>query len=115
MHQIIERYGECFLVLDGAPGHTSWQQEELFSIPGLTVLDWPGNSPDLNQIEPAWYAIKREVTNRGGAVANREITKRIWEGVWKDLEKRKVQGWCGKMEARLRLCGEKGGDNRFHG
>ena len=52
IRDVIEKYGECFLVQDGAPAHNAWQQTELLEIQGLTVLPWPGNSPDLNQIEP---------------------------------------------------------------
>lgn len=62
IHEIIDKYGECFLVQDGAPSHNAWQQNELLEIPGLTVLPWPENSPDLNQIEPCWYHLKREVS-----------------------------------------------------
>ena len=58
INEVIDRYGECFLVQDGAPAHNAWQQNELFNIQGLTVLPWPGNSPDLNQIEPCWYHLK---------------------------------------------------------
>ena len=50
--EVIKAYGKCFLVQDGAPAHNAWQQSELLEIQGLTVLPWPGNSPDLNQIEP---------------------------------------------------------------
>ena len=62
IHEVIEKYGECFLVQDGAPAHNAWQQGELLEIPGLTVLPWPGNSSDLNQIEPCWYYLKRKVS-----------------------------------------------------
>ena len=50
--EVIEKYDECFLIQDGAPAYNAWQQNKLFDIQGLTVLPWPGNSPDLNQIEP---------------------------------------------------------------
>ncbi len=52
IHDVIAKYGEYFLIQDGAPSHNAWQQEELLKIPHLTVLPWPPNSPDLNQIEP---------------------------------------------------------------
>ena len=57
--EVIATYCECFLVQDRAPAHNAWQQSELLDIQGLTVLPWPGNSPDLNQIEPCWYHLKQ--------------------------------------------------------
>ncbi|KAI4086765.1 MAG: hypothetical protein L6R37_008387 [Teloschistes peruensis] len=70
IHDVIEKYGVAYLVLDGAPAHTAWQQDKLFSIQGLTVLQWPGNSPDLNQIEPACG-----VDGGGGAATPKEFEK----------------------------------------
>ena len=64
IHNVIAKYSECFLVQDGAPSHNAWQQTELLDIRGLTVIPWPGNSPDLNQIEPCWYHLKRTVSKR---------------------------------------------------
>ena len=55
----IAEYGEAFLVQDGASPHASWQHEGVFDIQGLTVLPHPANSPNLNQIEPCWYPLKR--------------------------------------------------------
>ncbi|KAL8636356.1 MAG: hypothetical protein Q9228_006235, partial [Teloschistes exilis] len=112
---IMEKYGEAFLVLDGASSHNAKEQKELFSIPGLTVLEWPGNSPDPNQIEPAWYDIKRSITKRGGGVASKAKTIELWEGVWKDLEQEKIEGWTCKMKSHLERCSAQNGDNLFHG
>lgn len=39
---------------DGASLHISSFKDNLYSLSGVTQLLWPGNSPDLNMIEPAW-------------------------------------------------------------
>ena len=44
--EVIEKYGECYLIQDGGPAHNAWQQNELLEIQRLTFLPWPGNSPD---------------------------------------------------------------------
>lgn len=59
---MIAKYGECFLVQDRASAYNAWQQNELLEIQGLTVLPWPDNSPDLNQIKPCWYHLKRYIS-----------------------------------------------------
>ena len=39
---------------DKAPSHNSRYQAEIFSLYNIMRLLWPGNSPDLNMIEPCW-------------------------------------------------------------
>jgi transposase len=62
-HQILDESLELFMrqhrtnhfLQDGAPCHkyklvSTWIQERRH----ITLIDWPGNSPDLNPIENAW-------------------------------------------------------------
>ena len=35
--------------------------KEFFTEYSITVLDWPGNSPDLNPIENLWYVMAKKV------------------------------------------------------
>ena len=46
---------------DLAPCHTSKMIQKFFKESKLSVLEWPGNSPDLNPIENLWAIIKKRL------------------------------------------------------
>ncbi len=56
-------YGDAEFIFqqDLAPAHTAKGPKSWFNDHGVTVLDWPENSPDLNPIENLWGIVKRKM------------------------------------------------------
>ncbi len=56
-----ELYGDADFIFqqDLAPSQTAKGTKSWFNDHGVTVLDWPTNSPDLNPIENIWGIVKR--------------------------------------------------------
>ncbi|GFW67726.1 uncharacterized protein TNCV_3445981 [Trichonephila clavipes] len=54
--------GEPYIFMqDGAPCHTARSIKAFLAEQNIPLLDWPGNSPDMNPIENVGELIKREV------------------------------------------------------
>ena len=51
---------------DKAPSHAAEVNMELLQECGVEVLEWCGNSPDLNMIEPCWPWMKRNAGHYEG-------------------------------------------------
>ncbi len=56
-------YGDVDFIFqqDLAPAHIAKGTKSWFNDHGVTVLDWPANSPDLNPIENLWSIVKRKM------------------------------------------------------
>ena len=113
--EIIAKYGECYLLEDGASPHIAWENAEEYNIEGLHRIPWPPNSPDLNMIEQAWFYLKRKAGEKAFATGTIESTKTAWASNWELLAQERIARWIGRMRPNLERCREQKGDNNFHG
>ena len=65
---------------DGAPCHKSKKSMTWLAENGVSVMDWPGNSPDLNPIENMWNLMKRRLEEK--QVTSVEMLKEEIINIW---------------------------------
>ena len=81
---------ECLLTRPGtivqenkAPAHASKNQIPVFMDFNIVRLLWPGNSLDLNMIEPCWSWMKR-MTSQKGPLRTRKEAEKAWLHCWNE-------------------------------
>ncbi len=78
-------YGDADFIFqqDLAPAHTAKGTKSWFNDHGVTVLDWPANSTDLNPIENLWGIVKRKMrdTRPNNADDLKATVKETWASI----------------------------------
>lgn len=93
---------------DSAPCHVSKRARAWFAENNIQLLDWPGNSPDLNPIENLWMIIKRKLAGKrftNLAAFRTEITKVWCVEVSKEVCERLVESMPSRISAVLKNKG----------
>ncbi|XP_065642735.1 uncharacterized protein LOC136074357 [Hydra vulgaris] len=80
--QVLEWFpdGEFIFMQDTAPCHMAKSIKKFLGEKKIPLLDWPGNSPDLNPIENLWELLKREVSLKELVTNKTQLIEKLIEG-----------------------------------
>ena len=67
-------------IQDGAPCHTAKSIKTFLASENVSLLDWPGNSPDTNPVKNLWELAKPKVS-ADIIMSKQKLTERLIE-VW---------------------------------
>jgi transposase len=97
---------------DSAPCHTARVCRAWFQNQGIRLLDWPGNSPDLNPIEHLWAQMKRKVAwMRPSSISS---LKEAILSVWEDISPASCEKLVSSMPSRIAaVVAAHGGPTRY--
>lgn len=105
----MNRQGVDKFLQDGAPCHKAKKVMTFLASQQLTVMDWPGNSPDLNPIENLWSIMKRKL-KEGPKLSNLNALMHQIKMIWvKDIPRELCLKLARSMPNRIRQCIENGG------
>ena len=79
---------------DLAPSHAAEVNQELLQECNIEVLEWAGNSPDLNMIEPAWPWMKR---GAGHYDESKKESPQIWQNLWDTMPQERIRRWIERL------------------
>lgn len=103
LFQFMDLHGATHFLQDGAPCHTSKKVMGFLKEKKIAVMDWPGNSPDLNPIENLWSILKKKLKDDHTITSIpklQEAIKRLWVTLSSDLMRKLAHS----MPKRLKLC-----------
>ncbi len=107
-------YGDADLIFqqDLAPTHTAKVTKSWVNDHGVTVLDWPVNSPDLNPIENLWGIVKLKMrdTRPNNADDLKAAIKATWDSITPEQSHRLIASMPRRTDAVIHA---KGGPTKY--
>ncbi len=107
-------YGDADVIFqqDLAPAHTAKDTKSWFNDYGVTVLDWPVNSPDLNPIENQWCIVKRKM--RDTRPNNADDLKAAVKATWASITPEQCHSLIASMPRHIdAVIHAKGGPTKY--
>jgi len=105
------------LMQDGAPGHRAAATIDDLNQRGITVLEWPPYSPDLNPIETLWNIMKDWIQRRYGhidTISSYPRLRRIIEEAWEAIPDERVHELIESMPARCQAVIDANGGHTIY-
>lgn len=97
---------------DGARPHIHWIHESLWILHQLQRFAWPGNSPDLNAIEPSWIRLKK-ASQLHRMFESRPWLRKIWLEAWDALPQEQIQRWIKRIPRAIEYIIHRNGGNDY--
>ena len=97
----MEIHGTTKFLQDGAPCHKAKRVMDYLKSQRFEVIDWPGNSPDLNPIENVWNVMKNRV--REASPSNMEDLMQTIKTVWVTMPMSYFDNLVKSMPERMKL------------
>ena len=106
---VFPEYVLWYFLWDNDKKHTSDLVREWLHNNGITQVDYPPYSADINIIENVWYDVKHRVEARDPK--NEQDLKRIWQEEWKNTDKMFVMRLVHSMPAQCQAIINAQGDH----
>ena len=111
--QFYEMAGCHTFLQDGAPCHTSRYTMNWINAQNINLIDWPGNSPDLNPIENLWSIMKAKLSRQ--AIRNNDHLRHLLKFMWvQDVSHDLCKKLARSMPRRIEMClANEGGHTKY--
>ena len=112
--RFLEEFDAPILMEDGAPVHRAKIANEWRVSHGITKMDWPAQSPDMNPIENLWKILKEMVHQQFKTGMTLDTYRKVILASWQSIEIETINKLIGTMPERIiTLKKSKGKSIRF--
>ena len=112
---VAERIGQDFVFQhDNARPHIANNVVNHLHAEGITVMNWPASSPDLNPIENLWSELQRAVDARIDDNTTLQELPAIVQEEWARIPREKITRLIRSMTNRRRECGARRGGHTHY-